>query len=187
MDVGGQRNERKKWIHCFDDVKAILFVENLAGYNRVLFEDASKNMMKESLELFHDITHNDAFKNTPIFLFLNKKDLFEKMIRKTSLKVTFPEYEGPNEILPSLEFVTAKFRAQAPADKHIEVQYVTGLWKRDIKCAFEDVKKILLEQNAKIIEAEKRDLTKQQKKLKSKSHWNCSCSCTGCCAACTSH
>ena len=22
-DVGGQRNERKKWIHCFDDVTAI--------------------------------------------------------------------------------------------------------------------------------------------------------------------
>uniref|UniRef100_A0A914XFK6 Uncharacterized protein n=1 Tax=Plectus sambesii TaxID=2011161 RepID=A0A914XFK6_9BILA len=26
FDVGGQRSERKKWIHCFDDVDAIIFI-----------------------------------------------------------------------------------------------------------------------------------------------------------------
>ena len=25
FDVGGQRSERKKWIHCFDQVQAIIF------------------------------------------------------------------------------------------------------------------------------------------------------------------
>lgn len=35
VDVGGQRNERKKWLHCFDDVKAIVFLISLAGYNQV--------------------------------------------------------------------------------------------------------------------------------------------------------
>ena len=29
VDVGGQRSERRKWIHCFDDVKAIIFLEGL--------------------------------------------------------------------------------------------------------------------------------------------------------------
>ena len=29
VDVGGQRSERKKWIHCFQDVTAILFVAAL--------------------------------------------------------------------------------------------------------------------------------------------------------------
>ncbi len=29
--VAGQRSERKKWIHCFDDVKALIFVVSLAG------------------------------------------------------------------------------------------------------------------------------------------------------------
>ena len=32
VDVGGQRNERRKWIHCFSDVNGIVFVVNLAGY-----------------------------------------------------------------------------------------------------------------------------------------------------------
>ena len=28
-DVGGQRNERKKWIHCFESVTAVIFVAAL--------------------------------------------------------------------------------------------------------------------------------------------------------------
>jgi len=29
LDVGGQRNERKKWIHCFEGVHAIVYVVSL--------------------------------------------------------------------------------------------------------------------------------------------------------------
>merc|ERR1719283_593258 len=39
VDVGGQRNERRKWIHSFENVTAVLFVSALNHYNRVLFED----------------------------------------------------------------------------------------------------------------------------------------------------
>lgn len=33
-DVGGQRNERKKWIHCFDAVTAIIFVAAISEYDQ---------------------------------------------------------------------------------------------------------------------------------------------------------
>ena len=39
VDVGGQRSERKKWIQCFDDVKAVLFVAALSGYDMFIRED----------------------------------------------------------------------------------------------------------------------------------------------------
>ena len=39
VDVGGQRSERKKWIHCFDNVTAILFVVAISGYDQCLAED----------------------------------------------------------------------------------------------------------------------------------------------------
>ncbi len=67
-----------------------MFIVNLAGYNQVLFEDQRKNRMAEELELFSTITHNPLFADTPIMLFLNKKDLFETMIQQVSLKKAFP-------------------------------------------------------------------------------------------------
>lgn len=39
FDVGGQRSERKKWIHCFENVTAILFVVAISGYDQCLIED----------------------------------------------------------------------------------------------------------------------------------------------------
>lgn len=34
VDVGGQRSERRKWMHCFDDVKAVIFLVGLSGYRQ---------------------------------------------------------------------------------------------------------------------------------------------------------
>lgn len=39
FDVGGQRSERKKWIHCFEGVTAIIFCVAMSAYDLVLAED----------------------------------------------------------------------------------------------------------------------------------------------------
>lgn len=39
FDVGGQRSERKKWIHCFENVNALLFLVAISGYDQCLVED----------------------------------------------------------------------------------------------------------------------------------------------------
>jgi len=78
VDVGGQRSERKKWIHCFQDVNAIIFVASLSEYNLLLEENGTTNRMHESIKLFDDIINNVWFVKTNIILFLNKMDLFEE-------------------------------------------------------------------------------------------------------------
>ena len=61
FDVGGQRNERKKWIHCFDGVQAIIFVAAISEYDQALFEDRETNRMTEALNLFAEIANSRAF------------------------------------------------------------------------------------------------------------------------------
>lgn len=38
VDLGGQRSERRKWIHCFDNVTSIIFLAAVSEYDQVLYE-----------------------------------------------------------------------------------------------------------------------------------------------------
>ncbi|KFM10798.1 Guanine nucleotide-binding protein G(olf) subunit alpha [Aptenodytes forsteri] len=58
FDVGGQRDERRKWIQCFNDVTAIIFVVACSSYNMVIREDNNTNRLRESLDLFKSIWNN---------------------------------------------------------------------------------------------------------------------------------
>lgn len=153
VDVGGQRSERRKWIHCFDDVKAVIYLASLSGYNQVLFEDSSENIMHESLKLFEDVAKNPIFKNTPFFIFLNKKDLFEEYIKTYPLKKCFPEYDGPEgEMNPALEYVQKQFRdvmEKCVPGKQVPISIIAARIRRDMKMAFGEVKDTLKKQYAK--------------------------------------
>ena len=42
VDVGGQRSERRKWIHCFENVTSIMFLAALSEYDQYLFESGNE-------------------------------------------------------------------------------------------------------------------------------------------------
>lgn len=118
FDVGGQRNERRKWMHCFDNVTGVIFVASLSGYDQMLLEDENTNRMKEALDLFAQIndetgkygSEKDArgnkqkfkamgefFLEKPMILFLNKSDLYETKILVKPLNACpyFKDYRYP--------------------------------------------------------------------------------------------
>jgi len=72
IDVGGQRSERKKWIHCFQEVTAIIYCVALNEYDMKLLEDEKVNRMQESLELFEYICNSKWFTKTAIILFFKQ-------------------------------------------------------------------------------------------------------------------
>mmetsp|Transcript_38936 Transcript_38936/g.65302 ORF Transcript_38936/g.65302 Transcript_38936/m.65302 type:complete len:131 (+) Transcript_38936:1-393(+) len=117
--------------------------------------------MIESLELFRKISHDRTFRDVPIILFLNKKDLFEQMIRSESLSTCFPEYKGDNSYASAFGFLKAKFREQLPKGKEVSIFDVTGVARRDIKEAFQSVK-------SELIELHRPQMTKKRKEIASK-------------------
>eukprot|EP01100_Stratorugosa_tubuloviscum_P014956 TRINITY_DN82_c1_g2_i1.p1 TRINITY_DN82_c1_g2~~TRINITY_DN82_c1_g2_i1.p1 ORF type:complete len:352 (-),score=139.41 TRINITY_DN82_c1_g2_i1:72-1127(-) len=112
VDVGGQRSERKKWMHCFQDVTAVLFCVALSEYDLKLYEDDTTNRMHESLKLFKEICNNKWFIDTAMILFLNKRDIFENKIKRVDLRICFPSYTGGCNYQPAIDFIRDQFISQ---------------------------------------------------------------------------
>lgn len=123
LDAGGQRSERKKWIHFFQDIDAIIFVLAALEYDQALYEDGRVNRMDESLALFESLCNSRWFRNTPFILFLNKVDLLERKLKVSPISNYFPEYDGPaqdvNKVLDYFESLLLKMnRTQKPIYVH---------------------------------------------------------------------
>jgi len=109
VDVGGQRSERKKWIHCFEGVHAVLYIASLSAYHQVLKEDGKTNCVREALTLFEEISESTWFKNSAVILFLNKRDLFAENLEHMPLKDFFPKFNGGNTYEEGVDFFQDMF------------------------------------------------------------------------------
>eukprot|EP00761_Pharyngomonas_kirbyi_P014436 gb/GECH01014466.1/.p1 GENE.gb/GECH01014466.1/~~gb/GECH01014466.1/.p1 ORF type:complete len:351 (+),score=90.77 gb/GECH01014466.1/:1-1053(+) len=113
IDVGGQRNERKKWIHCFQDVGAVLYIASLTGFDELCVEDDRTNRMKESLSLFEDTVNSQWFTASTFVLFLNKKDILEEKLQEgKDPSSIFPSYKGGADYDEAVKFVEELFRSK---------------------------------------------------------------------------
>lgn len=65
FDVGGQRSERKKWIHVFDNVQVVLFLVAVSGFDHVLVED--KNGVSWAPSNFRDISENEHYTDKSVY------------------------------------------------------------------------------------------------------------------------
>jgi guanine nucleotide-binding protein subunit alpha len=99
IDVGGQRSERKKWMHHFEDVDLVLFLVALSEYDQALYEDGSVNRLQEALDLFHSICQSQWFTRTAVQLVFNKTDLFREKLKHSPLEVYFPDFQGRQSVL----------------------------------------------------------------------------------------
>jgi len=120
VDVGGQRSERRKWLHCFADVTAVIFLVALNEYDMVLEEDNKTNRMEESLKLFQKLSGSQWFEKTAFILFLNKSDLSEQKIKTSPLDDYFEDYEDCAKELDPKKFDTPYLKSL----EYIKTQYV---------------------------------------------------------------
>jgi GTPase SAR1 family protein len=147
FDVGGQRNERKKWIHCFENVTAVLFVGVLSEYDLVLYEDENMNRMEETLNLFDEICNSRWFRETSIILFLNKRDMFEEKIQKVPLTEcpVFSSYTGENTYAAGCELIGETFQQKNRNPEKIIYSHVTcATDTSNVAAVFNAVKDIII-------------------------------------------
>jgi len=153
FDVGGQRNERRKWIHCFEKVTALMFVGVLSEYDQMLYEDENTNRMVETLQLFDEQLNSEWFKNTSVILFLNKADLFEEKIKRVPLTVcpTFANYDGGDDYETGCETIEMEFRSKKEDDKKEIYSHITCATNTDnVEKVFNDVKDIVIRRGLEI-------------------------------------
>ncbi|KAB0402009.1 hypothetical protein E2I00_012572 [Balaenoptera physalus] len=151
VDVGGQRSERRKWIHCFENVTSIMFLVALSEYDQVLVESDNENRMEESKALFRTIITYPWFQNSSVILFLNKKDLLEEKIMYSHLVDYFPEYDGPQrDAQAAREFILKMFVDLNPdSDKIIYSHFTCATDTENIRFVFAAVKDTILQLNLK--------------------------------------
>lgn len=144
-DVGGQRSERKKWMHCFQDVTACIFCVALSEYNLTLYEDGKTNRMHESVKLFKEICNSKWFVDTAMILFLNKKDLFAEKIATIDLTCCFEDYKGGCDYNKAVQYIQEKFMAQNENPKKLIYPNITcATDTKNIQVVFATVQDIVL-------------------------------------------
>lgn len=99
-DMGGQREERQKWVVQFDEVTAVLFLVGTSEYDQKLLEDETTNRTIEALDLWLEISNDpDVFgQHTPdnvssmFIMMFNKEDLFLQKLEHTDIAMVYNSY-----------------------------------------------------------------------------------------------
>lgn len=148
FDVGGQRSERKKWIHCFENVTAIVFLVAISEYDQVLVEDETVNRMQEALTLFDSICNSRWFVKTSIILFLNKIDLFKTKLLKSPMGKYFPDYNGGDSYESACDYILNRFVSLNQSDqKQVYTHFTCATDTSQIKFVMNAVNDIIIQAN----------------------------------------
>lgn len=122
VEIPGRKSLRAAHLHdssLLEGCEAIIYVAGLTGYYEVSPEvvdsksgkdskdgggsyAASQKLtrLQDSLEYFRNIVSSPVLKETPVYLVLNKVDLFEQTLRSIPLKGALPEFKGSSVDVP---------------------------------------------------------------------------------------
>jgi len=147
VDMGGQRSERRKWIHFFDGVTAVIFVVALNEYNMKLMEDDNVNRMHESMEIFSHLLLIPQFSRTTFIIFFNKVDLFREKLKTVDLRVCFPDYQGGSNEVAGAQFILQNFlRLNGTMDRKIFTHVTCATNTENVKVVMSAVKFTIMNQ-----------------------------------------
>ena len=134
VDVGGAKNERRKWMHHFENVRGVIYVASLSSFDELMFEDESQNAMVDQIQLFDNVCNNKHyvpwFKKSAMVLLLNKTDLFSDKIKKVPITVcpALSDFDGDvHDFQETSEFIRSRFEKCNKTHSNLYVHLVCAL------------------------------------------------------------
>jgi len=143
IDVGGQRNEQRKWIHCFEGVSAVIYLIALDEFDMTLEEDNKTNRYDAAIKVFSEVTGSQWFSSNLCLLFLNKRDLFEEKLKHFPLTNRFPDAPKGGDVEESLQYVKSKYET-AFQGTALQVFTTCAVDTGNCKRVFESIKEAVL-------------------------------------------
>jgi len=124
IDVGGQRTERRKWMHSFDGANAAIYVAALDEFDMANPENPTMTRMEESLQVFGSTLNMPAFDSVCIILFLNKTDLFAEKIKVIDVTKTFPDWEAGSNYEDGVKYILDLYKSKLSERRNPDSIYV---------------------------------------------------------------
>lgn len=146
-DMGGQRAERRKWLHCRENVNGIVYFASSSCYDQQLVEDESTNRLSEEVNLFYDVL--TMFPTQPIILVLNKKDVLREKLSDSKGRPVSDFHNGydnnqSDKYTYTLEYLETEFLSRAKQlDRKVTVIHLAATDTKDSQKVFSQIRGIM--------------------------------------------
>lgn len=143
------KDQKEKWINCFDNVSTIIFCVALSEYDNFLLEESNTNRLEESLALFDSVVNSRWFSRTTVVLFLNKIDVFAEKLKYSPLENFFPDYKGGSNISNGVKYILWRFNKLNRSGLNIYPHVTQATDTSNIELVMAAVKQTILENSLK--------------------------------------
>eukprot|EP01126_Amoeba_proteus_P032282 TRINITY_DN3150_c0_g3_i2.p1 TRINITY_DN3150_c0_g3~~TRINITY_DN3150_c0_g3_i2.p1 ORF type:complete len:343 (+),score=59.26 TRINITY_DN3150_c0_g3_i2:60-1088(+) len=148
IDVGGQRTERRKWLHLFDDITSLVFLTSLDFFNKSLEEDPNENRLNEDVNLFKEMIHHPSLPSFWIF-FQNKVDVLREQIQDGSFHKWCPQ--APTDLEGAIMWHRKKFLVNIPHEKNVSFHVTCALDTKNMKTIIKLVREEILRERLSVV------------------------------------
>ncbi|GMR45747.1 hypothetical protein PMAYCL1PPCAC_15942, partial [Pristionchus mayeri] len=165
IDVGGQRSYRKKWIHHFEGVAAVLFVASIAAYDQHL-DDVDKDIipvryhesslprvsrLRDSVQLFGEMLRTRFLRGSAFILLLNKKyiDSYSKTKPEANDKFSFLDGTTNEEAADFIKEYFLKRRSSKDSTRSIYSHFTCATDTNNVEFVFKAACDIIMNRNLK--------------------------------------
>ena len=128
---------------------AVVFVASMSDYDQFLDEDTSVNRMHESIKLFEAMCNIKWFKEVPMLLFLNKKDVLEEKISYSPLTQCFKEYKGAENMDEASRYIWEQFAKQKKSERGLYLHFTCAKDPGNVHILFDVVCDTIIQSNLK--------------------------------------